>query len=1202
MRLFFVISLFFTLSVFQNLKAQTIPMGGGDCQTAALVCNTSVTIEDTIYFGHSAGAQQVGAGSATPGCWSKGEIWPFWYTFTVATSGSFEFILTPFNGSIRNDWDWMLFDVTGGCGTISNANLVACNFSNDCNTSTGISSINRASWTGTCNIFNNPWENTINLTAGRTYSLIVDAFEFPGANFRIRFNQNNLPDAVTFLDINADFTANPNPVCSGSSISFTNNSTGQPGMPLSYQWNFGDGNTSTSANPTHTYAAPGTYTVTLRAFNTSCQDIHTLNVTVAQPIAITSTINYVSCNGGSNGGVNINSVTGGIPPYSYLWSNGATSQNLGGVTAGSYSLTITDAINCTNTFNFTITEPPPISITSSVTNVSCNAGSNGAISINPVTGGTPPYSYLWSNGSTSQNISGLTAGSYNVTITDANTCTRNFSFTITEPLPITATANITNVTCNNGNNGSINLTSVSGGLAPYSYLWSNGATTQNINSLTAGSYTVTITDANNCSSANTFNVTQPAPISASSSITNVSCNGGNNGAIDITPSGGTAPYTFLWAGGQTSEDILGLTAGTYSVTITDANLCQRNFSFNVTEPAVISTTSTVNNASCNGSNNGSINLNTVSGGTAPYTFAWSNGANTQNISGLAPGPYSVTITDANLCTGTFNFNITEPALIAVTESLTHVTCNNGSNGAIILTSVTGGTAPYTFTWSNGATTQNISNVTANNYTVTVRDNNNCQQDFSFTINQPTAITTTASITDASCNGGNNGAIDITSVSGGTAPYSYAWSNGATTDDISGVTAGAYTLTVTDANNCTATFNYNVGQPVAINAVANITNVSCNGGNNGAIDITPSGGTAPYTFLWAGGQTSEDISGLTAGTYSVTITDANLCQRNFSFNVTEPAVISTTSTVNNASCNGSNNGSINLNTVSGGTAPYTFAWSNGANTQNISGLAPGPYSVTITDANLCTGTFNFNITEPALIAVTESLTHVTCNNGSNGAITLTSVTGGTAPYTFTWSNGATTQNISNLTANNYTVTVRDNNNCQQDFNFTINQPAAITTTASITDASCNGGNNGAIDITSVNGGTAPYSYAWSNGANTDDISGLNAGAYTLTVTDGNNCTATFNYNVGQPVAINAVANITNVSCNGGNNGAIDITPSGGTAPYTFLWAGGQTSEDISGLTAGTYSVTITDANLCQRNFSFNVTEPAVISTTSTVNNA
>ncbi|MBC7487245.1 MAG: gliding motility-associated C-terminal domain-containing protein [Cytophagaceae bacterium] len=1028
-------------------------------------------------------------------------------------------------------------------------------------------------------------QNISGLAAGSYSVAVTDANGCP-RNFNFTVNE---PPPITILSSTADVT------CSGGSngsITITP-SGGTPGY--TYLWTNG----ATTQNVSGLSA--GAYSVIVTDAN-GCPQVFNFTINQPLPITVTSSTTNVSCNGGSNGAINLTTVSGGTAPYTFLWSNGATTQNISGLTAGAYSVTVTDVNGCPQVFNFNITQPAPITTTSATTNVTCNGGSNGTISLTTISGGTAPYTFLWSNGATTPNVSGLAAGAYAVTVTDANGCPQVFNFNITQPLPIAITSSITNVTCNSGNNGAITLTTVSGGTGPYTFLWSNGATTQNITGLTAGAYSVTVTDANGCLQVFNFNISQPAAITVTSSITNVTCNGGSNGAITLTSvSGGTAPYTFLWSNGATTQNISGLSAGAYSVNITDANGCPQVFNFNITEPAVISITSTITNISCNGGSNGSITLNTILGGTAPYTFLWSNGATTQNILGLAVGAYSVTITDVNGCPQVFNFNITQPIPIAVTSSSTNVTCNTGSNGAISLITVSGGTAPYTFLWNNGATTQNVSGLTAGAYSVTVTDANGCAQVFNYNITQPIPIAVISSITNVTCNGGSNGAITLTTVSGGTGPYTFLWSNGATTQNISGLTAGAYSVTVTDANGCPQLFNFTITEPPPISVTSTISAPTCNGATNGAITLNSIfGGTAPYTFLWSNGAVTQNISGLAAGSYSVIITDAGACPGQvFNFTVTSPPVLTVVSNVTDATCNTGSDGTITLTTISGGTAPYTFLWSNGATTRNISGLTAGAYSVTITDANSCIQVLNFNISEPAPITITNAVTNVSCNSGSDGAITINTIAGGTAPYTFLWNTGATTQNITGLGVGTFSVTITDANSCTQVFNFNITEPTPIVITSTITSTTCNGGTDGTITLNTVTGATPSYTFLWSNGATTQNISGLTASAYSVTITDAIGCPQPFNFNVAEPTPIVVTSSVTNSSTCGGSDGAIDLlTVTGGTAPYTFLWSTGTTTQNITGLASGTYTVTITDANGCPQVLNFSISDPTPFTVTAT----
>ncbi|MBF9140923.1 T9SS type A sorting domain-containing protein [Hymenobacter properus] len=986
----------------------------------------------------------------------------------------------------------------------------------------------------------------------------------------------------------------PATICSGSTATFT----GPAGMD-SYTWtllNNTSGSSFTTATnlPSVSVLAGGTsgsYTVklvTTRLGVTStdvCQKIVNVN-----KVSLAATTVNVACFGGNTGSISL-TASGGTAPYTYDWGGGITSQNRTGLAAGTYSVTVTDAIGCSAFASYTITQPASgLTASAAKTDVSCNGGTDGTITLT-VAGGTAPYTYLWNGGATSQNRTGLGAGTYNVTVTDANGCTATASATIAQPALLTASAAKTDVSCFGYATGTITLT-VAGGTAPYTYLWNGGATTQNRTGLAAGTYNVTVTDAKGCTATASATISQPMLLTASAVKTDVNCFGGTNGTITLTVAGGTSPYTYLWNGGATTQNRVGLGAGTYNVTVTDANGCTATASATIAQPAAaLSASAAKTDVSCNGGSNGTITL-TVTGGTSPYTYLWNGGVTSQNRSGLAAGTYNVTVTDANGCTTTASATIGQPALLTASAAKTDVSCYNGTNGTITLT-VTGGTAPYTYLWNGGATSQNRNNLSAGTYNVTVTDANGCTATASATIGQPALLTASAAKTDVSCFNGTNGTITLT-VAGGTAPYTYLWNGGATSQNRTGLAAGTYNVTVTDSKGCTATASATISQPVLLTASAAKTDVSCYNGTNGTITLTVAGGTAPYTYLWNGGVTSQNRSGLAAGTYNVTVTDANGCTATASATIVQPAAaLSASAAKTDVSCYNGSNGTITL-TVTGGTAPYTYAWNGGVTTQNRTGLAAGTYNVTVTDANGCTATASATIGQPALLTASAAKTDVSCNGGSNGTITLT-VVGGTSPYTYLWNGGATSQNRSGLAAGTYNVTVTDANGCTATASATVGQPALLTASAAKTDVSCNGGSNGTITLT-VAGGTAPYTYLWNGGATTQNRSGLAAGTYNVTVTDSKGCTATASATIGQPALLTASAAKTDVSCYNGTNGTITLTVTGGTAPYTYLWNGGATSQNRSGLAAGTYNVTVTDANGCTATASATIGQPALLTAT------
>jgi len=639
----------------------------------------------------------------------------------------------------------------------------------------------------------------------------------------------------------------------------------------------------------------------------------------------------------------------------------------------------------------------------------------------------------------------------------------DLTFTTNAALSTSSTSQ-TNVSCNGGSNGSATVV-VSGGKTPYTYSWSpSGGTGATASILATNNYTVIITDAESTQITRNFNITQPTAVSGTTVVTNVACNGTNTGAINLTPTGGTSPYTFNWGAGVTTEDRVSLTAGSYSVTITDANGCTGTVSATVTQPpSAVSGTTVVTNVACFGGNTGAVNL-TPTGGVGPYTFNWGGGITTEDRTGLTAGSYSVTITDANGCTGTVSPTVTQPAAaVSGTTVVTNVACFGGNTASINLTP-TGGVGPYTFNWGGGITTEDRTGLTAGSYSVTITDANGCTGTVSPTVTQPAAaVSGTTVVTNVACFGGNTGSINLTPT-GGVGPYTFNWGGGITTEDRTGLTAGSYSVTITDANGCTGTVSPTVTQPAAaVSGTTVVTNIACFGGNTGSINLTPTGGVGPYTFNWGGGITTEDRTGLTAGSYSVTITDANGCTGTVSPTVTQPTAISTaTGLQTNVACNGGTNGVASV-TPSGGTPGYTYSWSpSGGTAATATGLAAGSYTVTVTDANGCTATRNYTITEPtALSFTTTSLPGYDYNSAYNQTIAVAGGTGaktyavttGSLPSGFTLaSNGVLTGTSTQVADSNFTVTVTDANSCtaSQNFVLKLNQiPITVTATASQT---------------------------------------------------------------------------------------------------------------------------------------------------------
>jgi len=558
----------------------------------------------------------------------------------------------------------------------------------------------------------------------------------------------------------------------------------------------------------------------------------------------------------------------------------------------------------------------------------------------------------------------LSPGSYTVTVNDASGgCSGTANVTITQPGALTPSISATTpVSCSGGNNGTATATAT-GGTTPYTYSWNSAPvqTTATATGLAAGSYTVTVTDANGtgCSQSTTAVITQPAAIRDSISKTvAVLCNGQSNGTATDGVKGGTGAYTYSWnsAPVQTNTTANGLAVGSYTVTVTDANGCKDSTVATITQPAAITLTAAPFAATCNGTCNGSATV-IPKGGTGTFAYAWSTtpvqtGA---NATGLCAGNYSVIVTDANGCMhDTTNLTVTQPAPLALTDSVSSAFCNKADGFASV--TITGGTTPYVYQWSTGAVTSSLNNVKPGTYTFGVADANKCTATISVTVpNIPGETASITSTTTVTCNGGNNGTAAGTAT-GGVMPYTYKWSDpaGQTTDSATGLLAGMYTLTVTDSAGCLSTAVATVTQPALVVATPLATPATICKGDSSTLSAKATGGTGPYTFTWAPGNltgSSIKVGPTNTTTYTVTTADVNNCPGGpVPVTVTvNPALNVATGTPGDM-CPGKS-ATVHA-TAGGGTGgPYTYTWTPGNINGSSVSVSPANtmyYTVTVTD--------------------------------------------------------------------------------------------------------------------------------------------------------------------------------------------------------------------------------------------------------------
>jgi len=989
---------------------------------------------------------------------------------------------------------------------------------------------------------------------------------------------------------------------------------GTPG----YTFNWGPGAPTGDGTATITNLLPGAYTLAITDASGCVFNFNYLLNNIAGP-TVTMAQTNVSCNNVCDATATV-TPAGGAGGYVYDWTPGAPAGDgtaaitalCGGIT---YTVQVTDAAGCITLDTAQIINPSLISPNPIVVNESCGGSCDGSISLTP-SGGTAAYTFLWSNGATTSSITGLCAGVYTFTVTDANGCDSSLAITITSPPTLIVTLTSTNVLCNSACDGTVTATVVGGtGTGTYTYVWSHGGAfvLPNVVGLCQGSYTVNVTDGNSCSAADTIVITEPLALTTVTSQTNASCFGVCDGEVVVTASGGTVPYTYLWAPGAIANDTAsGLCAGSYNGTVSDFNGCVSNPpAIIITEPASILPNAVGVNPLCNNSCNGTATANPT-GGSGVYTYSWNSipAQFTQTATGLCAGIYIVTVDDGN-CSATQNITLTDPAALNANPSFTSPTCADDCDGSVTANPI-GGTGAFSYSWSPGAiTTQTVNSLCPNIYTVTVSDANGCKDTVSVTLLNTLPIDVVVGSAPANC-GACDGTITVTPVTG-TGPYTYVWTIGGIapplpfagngTPNVSNVCAGLYDVLVTDANGCDSVFTIpmnNSSGPTG--ETVNTTTATCNGFCNGAGSVTPIGGTAPYTFLWNDGPPATAIDtafNLCAGNYFVQVTDASGCIHFSPVTISEPSPILSNEVITSALCSNICTGAITV-APSGGNGGYTYLWTPGViagqGTSSVSALCSGTYTLTISDANLCSQVDSFTVGQSTPITAVIAAANISCSSSCNGLAYVT-ISSGTPPYTIQWNDasGQTNDTASALCAGNYSVDITDALGCVLTLNTTITATPAVAANAIITGASC-----GLCDGSAVlapSGGTAGYTYLWSNGQTTSSALALCSGLYTVDITDANGCIT----NVSIPVnntsgPTSATILSTSISCNGSCNGAVTaVTPVGGTAPYTFLWiASGQTTSTLTNLCAGVYFVQITDANGCSLMDSVTITEPSALS--------
>ncbi len=942
--------------------------------------------------------------------------------------------------------------------------------------------------------------------------------------------------------------------------------------------------------PTPSGMCVGVYTLVVTDTK-ACSVTQTVNISQSIIVSITTTGTLLTCNNVCGGIANANP-SGGTPPYTYTWSPlGGNASTASGLCSGPYTVNVSDASGCLNSSTITFVNPPAINVTSTITNVSCNGNCNGVISVT-ASGGTGPKTYTWAPapgaGQGTPIASGLCAGTYTLDITDANNCLKSQTFIVTQPNALSASFNAVSPSTCGGTNGSITAT-VSGGTSPYSYTWTPSAQTTSVAvNVGAGSYTLTVKDAAGCTQTLVAVLSDPTGPTVTVTSSSVTCNGSCNGSATVSVVG-TAPININWPPpiNSTNAIVAGLCQGTFAVNVSDATGCLTSQTVVIAQPPTFSLNPVVTDPNCGVACDGTITTSPA-GGTPPYSVTWSPGAvNSPTLNNICGGTYTADVLDLNACRYTQIFVVTQPSSLTITFTKRDVLCNGACNGTVTATPA-GGTGPYTYNWTPvgsfpGSILNNLINLCANAYSVTITDANGCSTTSIVTITEPNAITGTLTVQGALCNSQCNGSATIT-VAGGTPNFTYGWTgSAATTSVVNGLCAGNYSNTVTDANGCTLTQSFVIASPALITVNLTPTNPSCNGVCNGSITTVAVGGTGVLTYSWIATGVGQNPTGLCAGNYTAIVIDANGCTGQNVIALTNPPALLANATFVNPSCPGSCNGTA-ISNPANGTAPFTYTWTTGPNqfTQSISSLCSGTYSVIVMDNKACLDTQQVILTAPATLTINPSSTAATCNVfPCNGSINVAAL-GGTPNYTLTWNPAVSVSTVAvNLCAGIYTVTVTDSKACSSTFFIPLsnsNGPTGATVTS--TNVACNGQCNGAASVTNPIGGTPGYTIVWVTPPTASNpITGLCAGTYTAQITDANNCIYFQSVPINEPAILNASPIVTQPLCGGNCNGIITSSPVGGNPAYTYSWSTGATTSSVTNLCPGNYTLTVTDSKTC-----------------------
>ena len=1031
-----------------------------------------------------------------------------------------------------------------------------------------------------------------NACAGNVAATITDA----NGCYYTEILTVNEPDPLT---LQSTVNASTCGVCDGDiSVSISGGSS-----PYHYLW---VGQKAEDTIPSIDSLCPGIYRLAIKD-NSGCTD--TFDIALSDDTSGIKDLNFnvvqATCEDVCDGAISA-TVLGGTSPFSYSWSPGGQSDSvITGLCAGTHTLEVTDGTGCIRIEQVTLYSESNLSASYATEFNGCAGDCGGRVSLN-ANDGVGPYSFSWIGSSSSASIAeNLCVGTYPFKVTDGNGCVFRDTAEIIDPDTIGLSVSVTDASCYGECDGSASLM-VTSGVAPFSYNWSNGSTASSISKLCAGSHWVEVIDANSCIKRVEFNVSEPVEINANITLFDAEC-GINNGGAIVAPTGGTGPYTYCWFNNTYSDSVSGLFSSLgaqYWVKIKDSVGCEIQENFAISDSDAPDYDVIVTDETCYGGCDGTVEIVTNGPVSSYFLKPLTNPPLHiyNKFAGLCAGDYVATIEFDGICYSSRNVEIEPAQRIEVDFDITYASCHDVCDASIIA-SVKGGLPPYTVSWSNGSNLNAISGLCSGSYTINVTDANGCAISQDVEIENPSEISVSLSTSNLTCYDVCDGRITSV-VNGGKGPYTYLWSNGGNGAIAENLCEGIYWVQVTDVNGCTDYDTIAIGNGVPISASFFAVDADC-GQCNGSLTVTASAGNGPpHSYLWSNGDTNSTISDLAAGIYHVTIIDNSGCSEQFTTTLNNVGGPSLSDTSYNVSCFGLCDGSAKA-MASGATAPYVYQWYDPMmqTGDSASALCEGHYFYSATDSNGCVSYDSVTVYEPTEIMITSSITGITCPGDSTGSIEVM-VNGGATPYTYSWSNGDTTALTDSLAQGTYTLVVMDSSGCSAEDTFDLMDPVSLSVNFTADNTNCFGSCDGLV-IANVSGGSSPYTYQWNDPSsqNTQIAAGLCAGYVSVTVTDANGCQTTDSALISSPPAIVLSPSLNNPSCENGDNGSIDLVIAGGSPPFWVTWDNGMSGANISGLTAGTYAVTIIDSNNCVMTDSYTLNDPSnPLSLTVNISNA